>query len=58
MKNLLTIQETADCLNLSPWTIRRWITDKRLDVVRLGRALRVPMESVERKISEGMRRAD
>lgn len=58
MEKLLTVDQAAERMNLSPWTIRRWIQDKRLDVVRLGRALRVPMESIEKKIADGMRRAD
>ncbi|MHB1285370.1 MAG: helix-turn-helix domain-containing protein [Leptospirales bacterium] len=55
---LLTIRETADRLNLSEWTIRRWIYGKRLDSVRLGRSVRVPVEAVERKIKEGTTLAD
>jgi len=58
MKNLLTIQEAADQMGLSPWTVRRWIATKRLDVVRLGRALRIPMASIEKKILDGLRKAD
>lgn len=55
---LLTVNEAAERLNLSPWTIRSWITGKRLDCVRLGRAIRVPVEAVEGKIREGLRKAD
>lgn len=55
---MLTVDETARRLGLSPWTVRKWIATKRLDVVRLGRALRVPASSVEAKIADGFRKAD
>ena len=55
---LLTIGEAAERLHLSPWTIRAWIYAGRLDYVRLGRAIRVPVEAVEAKIRSGFRGAD
>lgn len=55
---LLTINEAAARLNLSPWTVRRWIYGKRLDSVKLGRAIRVPLSAVERKIKDGTTLAD
>ena len=55
---LLTIRETADRLHLSEWTIRRWVYGKRLDYVRLGRVIRIPISAVERKIKEGTTLAD
>jgi len=53
--DLLTIGEAAERLHLSPWTIRAWIYAGRLDSVRLGRAIRVPVEAVEGKIKAGYR---
>jgi len=58
VKSLLKIQEAAELMNVSPWTIRKWIRDKKLDVVRLGRALRVPAGAIEQKIANGLRKAD
>jgi excisionase family DNA binding protein len=55
---LLTIREAADRLHLSEWTIRRWVYGKRLDSVRLGRAVRIPVSAVEKKIKEGTTLAD
>ena len=46
--DLLTIQETADILRVSPVTVRRFIKSKRLPAVRVGRALRVKREDVEK----------
>jgi excisionase family DNA binding protein len=45
---LLTVQETADILKVSPVTVRRFIKSRRLPAVRVGRALRVKREDVEK----------
>jgi excisionase family DNA binding protein len=50
---LLTVSETAAALNLSAGTIRAWILSRRLGVVRLGRAVRVPAEELQRIVTEG-----
>ncbi len=55
---LLTIKETAARLNVSPWTIRRWIYGKELGSVKLGRAIRVSMDEITRKIEAGTTKAD
>ena len=54
----LTISEVAARLGLSPWTIRTWITQKRIGCVRLGRSIRISESEVERLIRLGTRPAD
>jgi excisionase family DNA binding protein len=49
----LTVRETAAELNVSVHTIRAWIAARRLGHVRLGRAVRVPMQEIERLIQRG-----
>jgi excisionase family DNA binding protein len=44
---LLTVQETAAMLKLSPITIRRYIAAGRLPAVRVGRAVRLRREAIE-----------
>ena len=44
---LLTVQETASILKVSPVTVRRFIKSRRLPAVRVGRALRIKREDVE-----------
>ena len=51
---LLRINEAAARLAVEPVTLRKWIADKRVAAVRLGRAVRVPVAEVERIIQEGM----
>lgn len=48
---LLTVDEVAELLRLSSRTIRRLIADKKLPVVRIGRAVRVRAEAVESLIN-------
>ena len=55
--HLLTVEEAANRLGLKPCTIRRKILERRIDYVKNGRAVRIPVETVERIISRGYRKA-
>ena len=48
----LTIRETAEALNLSQPTIRAWVARRRICVIRLGRAIRIPATEVHRLLTE------
>jgi excisionase family DNA binding protein len=50
---LLAVAQVAEALGLKQCTIRAWILRRRIGVVRLGRAVRVPAEEVQRLIAEG-----
>lgn len=50
---LLKVPEAADILALSPKTVWQWIGERRIGVVRLGRAVRVPLSEIERLMEEG-----
>ena len=50
----LTISQAAVALNLSPHTIRAWITQRRLGHIRLGRVIRIPGSEVERLLRDGL----
>jgi excisionase family DNA binding protein len=45
---LMTVQETARLLRVSPVTVRRFIASRRLPAVRVGRGVRVRREDVEK----------
>jgi excisionase family DNA binding protein len=45
--DLLTVQETAAMLKLSPVTIRRYIASGRLPAVRVGRGVRLRRADIE-----------
>jgi excisionase family DNA binding protein len=45
---LLTVNETANQLRISPMTVRRHIAAERLGAVRIGRSIRISQEATER----------
>lgn len=44
---LLTVNETAKLLRVSPITVRRRIADGQLKAVRIGKGIRVPREAID-----------
>ena len=48
----LTVKETAEYLNVKQPTIRKWIAERRLSHVKLGRAVRIPRLAIDRFIEE------
>lgn len=50
---LLKVPEAAEMLALSQKTVWQWIGERRIGVVRLGRAVRVPLSEIERLMEEG-----
>jgi excisionase family DNA binding protein len=50
---LLKVPEAAKMLALSQKTVWQWIGERRIGVVRLGRAVRVPLSEIERLMQEG-----
>ena len=57
VSQLLTVQEAANRLGLKAATIRRRILERKIDYVKNGRSVRIPVEVVERVIATGYRRA-
>jgi excisionase family DNA binding protein len=55
MQQLLTVLQAADALALKPATIRKMILQRRLPVVRIGRAVRIKQADVEGIIRQGYR---
>lgn len=50
MHGLVSVNEAAATLGISPWTVRRWVRERRLPVTRLGRALRFAPEALQRHV--------
>jgi excisionase family DNA binding protein len=50
---LLKVPEAAAMLALSQKTVWQWIGERRIEVVRLGRAVRVPVSEIERLVEQG-----
>jgi len=56
-ERLLTVPEVAVRLGLKEATIRRRILERRIDYVKNGRSVRIPLEAVEKVIAVGYRPA-
>jgi excisionase family DNA binding protein len=52
-KLLWNVKEAGTALGLSPWTIRRYITEGKIRTVRLGRRVLVSPSECHRLIAEG-----
>jgi excisionase family DNA binding protein len=52
MKNLLTVAETADALNLKTSTVRAWLAKRKLPRVNCGRAVRIPADAIAEFIEQ------
>ena len=56
-KQLLTVAQVAERLGLKEATIRRRILERRLPYVKLGRAVRIPIEVIDAVITSSYRPA-
>lgn len=54
MNQLLKPEEVGALLKIKEGTIRRWIFQRRIPVVRVGRAVRIRVEDVERLVRDGL----
>jgi excisionase family DNA binding protein len=50
---LWNVKEAGTALGLSPWTIRRYISDGKIRTVRLGRRVLVEPAECKRLVEEG-----
>lgn len=53
---LLTRKWVCTCLNIDPSTLRRWERRGLIQVVRIGRTVRITHEEFERVVLAGMQR--
>ena len=54
---LLSVNEFAQTLGITASCVRRWILERRITTVKLGRLVKVPDTEVERLITSGLRPA-
>jgi excisionase family DNA binding protein len=54
---LLSVQEFADALNITVACARRWVLERKITTVKLGRLIRIPASEVERLVNSGLRPA-
>ncbi len=52
-EKLISPQEFADRLSISRWTVYGWLLEGRLNMIKLGRLVRIPESEVDRIVQEG-----
>ena len=55
MEKLISVKETAKLLSCSEAAIRKWIFQRRLAIVKLGRLTRLRVSDIEAMAAEGTR---
>jgi excisionase family DNA binding protein len=55
-KLLWNVKEAGATLGISPWTIRRYIAQGKLGMVRIGRRVLVEPSECRRLVDEGRRK--
>ena len=56
-KDLLSIPQFAAALGVTVACIRRWLLERKIACVKVGRLVRIPAEELDRLIAEGLRPA-
>ena len=49
---LFSIEKTASLLAISPWTVRKWIAERRIESCKIGARRLIPSSEVARIISD------
>jgi excisionase family DNA binding protein len=57
MDKLMSIPEFAKTLGVTNSCIRRWVLERRVSVVKVGRLVRIPATEFDRIVAEGTRTA-
>jgi excisionase family DNA binding protein len=53
MESLKSVEEAAESLGLSPWTIRLYVRQGKIRPVRIGRRVLIEPDEIQRVITEG-----
>jgi excisionase family DNA binding protein len=52
--DLIGIEAAASRLGLSPWTLRRWVCDRKITSCKIGTRRLIPVTEIDRLISAGL----
>jgi excisionase family DNA binding protein len=52
--SFLTVHDFAALFHIAEVTVRKWIAQRTITVVKLGRSIRIPLAEVERLVEQGM----
>ena len=53
MSKYITVQDFAAELRVSQKTVRNWVGNRRITIVKIGRSVRIPLTELERLEEEG-----
>jgi excisionase family DNA binding protein len=53
MTKLLTISDVAGTLNVTVSCVRRWVLERKISTIRVGRLVRISPDEVERIVQVG-----
>lgn len=53
MKPFFKVKEVADAFGLTPFTIHRWIRERKLKAVKIGGSVRIRAEEIEKFVAAG-----
>ncbi len=56
-RELLSVHESAKALGVTVACVRRWLLERKIAHVKLGRLVRIDSREIDRLISEGLRPA-
>ena len=56
-EQLLTVSEFSQALRVTTACVRRWLLERKIASVKLGRLVRIPAREVDRLTSDGLRPA-
>ena len=54
LAKLLTAAEAADYLRISEWTLRHWVSEKKVRFIKIGRAVRFKKTHLDRFLSDNV----
>jgi excisionase family DNA binding protein len=57
MNRLMSIPQFAELLGVTNSCVRRWVLERRVGFVKVGRLVRIPMTEFDRIVAEGTRTA-
>jgi excisionase family DNA binding protein len=56
LDRLLSIEQAAEVLGVSVWTLRKWISDGKIRSAKLGSRRLIPVSELRRFINDAMTR--
>ena len=57
MNKLLNIPQFAELLGVSSACVRRWVLERKVTVIKVGRLVRIPSAEFDRIVANGTRMA-